>query len=169
MRETPLMIGLVLFAFIFVKMTPHIVIVALHNPVIIFVSLLILLWLTTASPKLGVLGLLWLGGLYLERNRRTLYTANSQSALMGNDPTMPVSPSQHVPSYMKPVRVDYAFEPSSGCEAGNEWSPVDDTIDHKRPPLTTVPPGAATGDVLLGSGKWWRSTFGSFASPASYF
>ena len=144
-RESAALIGIVVLAFIFIKMTPHIVIVALHNPVIMILSVFALLWMTTQSPKLGVLGLLYIGGLYLERNRRTLYKANlldhGHGAPLDADPTMPRSPSQFVPRFNRPMTDDYDYDPT---DATDEWAPVDSSINHKAPPLTTVPPGYAT-------------------------
>ncbi len=144
-RESAALIGIVVLAFIFIKMTPHVVMVALHNPVIMIITLFILLWMTTQSPKLGVLGLLWIGGLYLERNRRTLYKANQldhgHGAPLNDDPTMPRSPSQYIPRFNRPMTDNYDYDP---VDATDEFSPVDSSINHKSPPLTTVPPGYAT-------------------------
>lgn len=138
-EESFTIIGFVVLAFIFIKLTPHVIIVALHNPVIMIMTLFVLLWLTTQSPKLGTLGLLWIGGLYLERNRRTLYKAN-ELALMNNDPSMPRSPSQIIPRFNRPVVDNYEYDP---VDATDEWMPVDSSINHKTP-LSTVPPGYAT-------------------------
>ena len=144
-RESAALVGIVVLAFIFIKMTPNVVMVALHNPVIMIITLFALLWMTTQSPKLGVLGLLYIGGLYLERNRRTLYKANQldhgPGAPLDADPTMPRSPSQYVPRFNRPMTDDYDYEPS---DATDEWAPVGSSINHKDPPLTTVPPGYAT-------------------------
>jgi hypothetical protein len=148
---------IIALAFVFIRSTPYVVLVALHNPVIIFLSIVVVLYLTTAHPKLGVLGLLYLGGLYLERNRLTLYKANNQYLVAGGpgpalseDYTMPRSPSQHRPNYMMPVRNSYPYVPASDCDLdGNEFSPADRSIDHKRPPLKTVAPGYATTKTLF--------------------
>lgn len=164
---------IIALAFVFIRSTPYVVLVALHNPVIIFLSIIVVLYLTTAHPKLGVLGLLYLGGLYLERNRVTLYKANNEYLVAGGpgpalseDYTMPRSPSQHKPNYMMPVRDSYPYVPASDCDLtkakpwfgeptlsanldGNEFSPVDRSIDHKRPPLKTVAPGYATTKTLF--------------------
>ena len=144
-RESAALIGIVVLAFVFIKMTPNIVMVALHNPVIMLITLFVLLWMTTQSPKLGVLGLLWIGGLYLERNRRTLYKANQldhgPGAPLNDDPTMPRSPSQYIPRFNRPMTDNYDYDP---MDATDEFSPVDSSINHKSPPLTTVPPGYAT-------------------------
>lgn len=159
---------IIALAFIFIRMTPHIVLVALHNPVIMIMTIAILLWLTTLSPKLGVLGLLWIGGLYLERNRQTLYIASSQGpSTLEGDRTMPTSPSQYAPSYMRPSVGTHAFTPSEDNSCNDAagaapWSAVGPSINHKAP-LTTVPPGAATMDVLNGGSGWWRQMFGAFA------
>jgi hypothetical protein len=120
-----------------------------HNPVIIFLMLGLLLWMTTHSPGLGVLGLLLVGGIFLERNRRTLFTAYRRGSAprMTQDMEMPVSPSVRFVSYERPSITRSAYEPAAGCE-GNEFAPVAPSINEKRP-LETVPPGAATGPVLL--------------------
>jgi len=148
---------IIALAFVFIRSTPYVVLVALHNPFVMFLSLIVVLYLTTAHPKLGVLGLLYIGGLYLERNRLTLYKANNEYLVAGGpgpalseDPTMPVSPSQHRPNYMMPSRDSYPYVPASDCDLdGNEFSPVDRSIDHKRPPLKTVAPGYATTKTLF--------------------
>jgi hypothetical protein len=159
---------LLALAFIFIKMTPNVVLVALHNPVIMFLSILFLLWTTTLSPKLGVLGLLWIGGLYLERNRQTLYLAASAQgpSTLEGDRTMPVSPSQFGPSYMRPSVGSHAFAPSEDATCDEvagaaAWSAVGRSINHKAP-LRTVPPGAATMEVLNSGSGWWRQMFGEF-------
>lgn len=138
-EESVTLIGFVVLAFIFIKLTPHVVIVALHNPVIMIMTLFVLLWMTSQSPKLGVLGLLWIGGLYLERNRRTLYRANQLDAMM-HDSTMPRSPSQVIPRFNRPSVDNYQYDP---IDATDEWAPVGSSINHKTP-LTTVPPGYET-------------------------
>jgi hypothetical protein len=51
-----------------------------HNPVIIALLIGALLWMTTHSPGFGVLGLLLVGSIFIERNRRTLFTAYSRGA-----------------------------------------------------------------------------------------
>ncbi len=144
-QESATLIGIIVISFVAIKMTPHVVMVALHNPVIMIISIFALLWLTTQSPKLGVLGLLLIGGLYLERNRRTLYRVNqldySTGAPLNADPTMPRSPSQFIPRFNRPITDDYEYDP---VDATDEFSPVDASINHKAPPLTTVPPGYAT-------------------------
>ena len=144
-QESTILIAIIVLGFIFIQMTPHIVMVSLHNPVIMVITLFILLWLTTQSPKLGVLGLLLIGGLYLERNRRTLYRANEldhgPGAPLNSDPTMPRSPSQYVPRFNRPMTDNYEYDP---VDATDEFAPVDSSINHKAPPLTTVPPGYAT-------------------------
>ena len=116
-----------------------------HNPVIIFLMIMLLLWMTTHSPGLGVLGLL----LFLERNRRTLFTAYRRGSAprMTQDMEMPTSPSLRFVSYERPSVSRTPYEPSPGCN-GNEFEPVAPSINEKRP-LETVPPGAATGPVLL--------------------
>lgn len=144
-QESTLLITIIVLGFVFIKMTPHIALVSLHNPVIMVITIFVLLWLTTQSPKLGVLGLLLIGGLYLERNRRTLYRANeldhSSGAPLNDDPSMPRSPSQYVPRFNRPMTDNYEFDP---IDATDEWAPVDSSINHKAPPLSTVPPGYAT-------------------------
>ena len=144
-QESATLIAIIVISFVAIKMTPHVVMVALHNPVIMIISIFVLLWLTTQSPKLGVLGLLLIGGLYLERNRRTLYKANQldhgPGAPLNDDPTMPRSPSQHVPQFNRPMTDNYDYDP---MDATDEFAPVDSSINHKAPPLTTVPPGYAT-------------------------
>jgi hypothetical protein len=145
---------LLALAFIFIKFTPYPVLVALHNPVIMVLTLVILLALTTRAPKLGVLGLLYIGGLYLERNRVTLaramsLTGSGPGPALSQDPTMPVSPSQRSVPYDWPSYASHSFKPSADCDVdGNEWSPVAPSMDHKRPPLITVPPGYATKAYL---------------------
>ena len=121
-----------------------------HNPVIIFLTLGLLLWMTTHSPGLGVLGLLLVGGVFIERNRRTLFTAYSRGSAprMTQDMDMPVSPSVRFVSYERPSISRTPYEPATGCAAGNVFAPVGPTINEKRV-LETVPPGAATGPVLL--------------------
>jgi hypothetical protein len=144
-QESVALIAIIVISFVAIKMTPHVVIVALHNPVIMIISIFALLWLTTQSPKMGVLGLLLIGGLYLERNRRTLYRANemdySSGAPLNADPTMPRSPSQFIPRFNRPMTDNYDYDP---VDATDEFAPVDSSINHKAPPLTTVPPGYAT-------------------------
>ena len=162
------LLGILALAFIFIRITPHVVLVALHNPVIMILTIAFLLWTTTQSPKLGVLGLLWIGGLYLERNRQTLYIANSNGpSTLEGDSTMPVSPSQYAPGFMRPSVGTHAFTPSEDASCDDAagaapWSAVGRSINHKAP-LTTVPPGAATMDVLNGGSGWWRQMFGAFA------
>jgi hypothetical protein len=83
-----------------------------------------------------------IGGLYLERNRRTLYRANELNhSMLGSDTTMPRSPSQYIPRFNRPVTDEHEFDP---MDATNEWAPVGSSINHKTPPLATVPPGYAT-------------------------
>ncbi len=120
-----------------------------HHPVISIIAILLLVWFTKKSPGLGILGLLVIGAIYLERNRRTLFTAWSHSApRMPEDREFPVSPSLRFVSYETPTISKHAFEPASGCDANsNEWSAVAPTINQKKV-LQTVPPGAATWPVL---------------------
>lgn len=122
---------------------------AFHNPVIIAGLIFALLWMTTHSPGLGVLGLLLVGGVFIERNRRTLFTAYSRGGAprMPEDAEMPVSPSVRFVSYERPTVSRMAYEPAGGC-SGNEFEPVAPSINEKHV-LETVPPGAATGPVLL--------------------
>jgi hypothetical protein len=60
---------------------------------------------------------------------------------------MPVSPSVRFVSYERPSISRAPYEPAPGCN-GNEFAPVAPTINQKKV-LETVPPGAATGPVLL--------------------
>lgn len=158
-------VGLLVFAFVFMKYTPNWMIQALHHPVIVFITLLTLLWFTRQSKILGVLALLWVGAIFLERNRDTLHFAhlNDIRSLAG-DSTMPKSKLQFDQPFERPQTDRYAYEPADeGCAAQNEWSPVAPTIDHKRPPLETVPLGEKTGVYLMSrSGGWWKSMFGMF-------
>lgn len=121
-----------------------------HNPFVIFLMLGLLLLMTMHSPGLGVLGLLLVGGVFIERNRRTLFTAYSRGAAprMAQDMEMPTSPSVRFVSYERPSVARLPYEPTAGCSDGNEFAPVGPTINQKRV-LETVPPGAATGPVLL--------------------
>ncbi len=158
-------IGLLTFAFVFMKFIPNWMLQTLHHPVIMFITLVILLWFTRQSKLLGVLALLWIGALYLERNRHTLHIAhlNDVRSISG-DPTMPKSKLQIERPFERPMENRYAYEPQDeGCADQNEWSAVAPTIDHKRPPLETVPLGEKTGVYLMSrSGGWWKSMFGMF-------
>ena len=137
--------------FVVVPRLSNTVLYAFHHPVIIFITILALLYLTTKSPVLGILGLLCFGGLYLERNRRTLFTAlgiASAAPRMPQDAEMPLSPSQRFIAYEEPEVAFVPFMPGNGM-GSDSFAPVGTSIDAKRPPLSTVPPGAATGNVLL--------------------
>lgn len=154
-RASNLLVLLAL-AFIFIKFTPLPILIALNNPVIMGVTVVLLLALTSSTPTLGVLGLLYIGGLFLERNRVALVRAMSLTGdgpgpALSEDYTMPRSPSQRDPAYEWPAYSSHPYMPSSDCDVeGNEWSPVAPSMDHKRPPLKTVPPGYATKAVLFG-------------------
>lgn len=146
--------GAVILVLLFVVLPrmSNFVLYAFHHPVIIFLTVLTLLWLGSKSPALGILGLLLFGGLYLERNRRSLYTALNFGAAprMTQDAEMPLSPSQRFVAYEMPDVDSYPFAPPA--EMGSDlFAPVAGTINRKAPPLSTVPPGAATGYVLLKS------------------
>ncbi len=158
-------LGLLVFAFIFMKYTPNWMLQTLHHPVIMFITVLLLLWFTRQSKVLGVIGLLWIGALFIERNRHTLHAAhlNDVRSLAG-DPTMPESKLQMKVPFMRPSSDSYPYEPiDDGCAAQNEWSAVAPTIDYKRPPLETVPLGEKTGVYLMSKeGGWWKSMFGMF-------
>ncbi len=163
--ENNLILALVVFAFVFMRFTPDWMLQSMHHPVIMFISLLALLWFVNQSKLLGVIGLLYIGALYLERNRRTLHLAHSiDSKSIGGDPTMPSSRLQKEVPYMRPQVDKWGYEPADeGCTAQNEWSPVGPTIDHKAPPLETVPLGYKTGVYLMSrEGGWWKSMFGMF-------
>ncbi len=144
---TPLIVALVLL-FIVMPYIPDSILVVFHHPVISILSILALVWFTSKAPGIGILGLLVFGALYLERNRRTLYTAWSHAPRMSEDREFPVSPSLRFVKYEVPSISRHPFEPAGGCNANsNEWSAVAPTIDHKKV-LETVPPGAATWPVL---------------------
>ncbi len=163
--DSNFIVGLLAFAFVFMRYTPDWMLQTLHHPVIMFVTLLILLWLVNQSKLLGVIGLLWIGSIYLERNRRTLHLAHSiDSKTLAGDPTMPTSNLKREVPYMRPSVDKWAYEPmDEGCAAQNEWSAVAPTIDHKSPPLETVPLGEKTGVYLMSrEGGWWKSMFGLF-------
>jgi hypothetical protein len=143
--------AILIVLFVILPRVSNTVLYAFHHPVIIFITVLALLWLTTKSPVLGILGLLCFGGLYLERNRRTLFTAlgiASSAPRMPQDAEMPLSPSQRFIAYEEPEVASVPFAPGPGM-GSDSFSPVGTSIDAKRPPLPTVPPGEATGYVLL--------------------
>lgn len=120
-----------------------------HHPLISVIVLVGLIWFTSKSPGLGILGLLVIGALYLERNRRTLFTAWSRAPRMPEDREFPVSPSLRFVNYQVPSVSRHPFEPAGGCDANsNEWSAVAPTINEKKV-LKTVPPGAEGGPVIL--------------------
>lgn len=138
--------------FVVLPRLSNVVLYAFHHPVIIFLTVLALLWLGSKSPALGIIGLLLFGGLYLERNRRSLYTALDfgSAPRMPQDAEMPLSPSQRFVAYEEPDVDSYPFAPPA--DMGSDlFAPVAPTINRKAPPLSTVPPGAATGYVLLKS------------------
>lgn len=143
---------ILILLFVVLPRMSNFVLYAFHHPVIIFLTVLSLLWLGSKSPALGIIGLLLFGGLYLERNRRSLYTAlNFGSApRMTQDAEMPISPSQRFVAYEDPDVDRRPYVPME--DMGSDlFAPVAGTINRKAPPLSTVPPGAATGYVLLKS------------------
>lgn len=163
--DSNFIVGILALAFVLMRQTPDWMLQALHHPVIMFVTLLILLWFVNQSKLLGVIGLLWIGSLYLERNRRTLHLAHSiDTRSLSGDPTMPTSKLKKEVPYLRPHVDSWTYEPADeGCAAQNEWAPVAPTIDHKAPPLETVPLGEKTGVYLMSrQGGWWKSMFGMF-------
>lgn len=145
---TPLIVALVIL-FVFLPYISDGILSVFHHPIISIISILTLVWFTTKSPGLGILGLLVVGALYLERNRRTLFTAWSRAPRMPEDREFPVSPSMKFVDYEVPSVSRHPFEPAGGCNANsNEWSAVAPTINQKKV-LQSVPPGSATWPVLV--------------------
>lgn len=124
-----------------------------HHPVFIFIIVLALLFLTTKSPQMGVLGLFVLGALILERNRRTLFTAMGVAGAaprMTQDADMPISPSLRFVDYQVPDVARYPYAPPAGCDT-DAFAPVGQSIDDKKV-LQTVPPGEATMKQIFSAG-----------------
>jgi hypothetical protein len=124
-----------------------------HHPIFIFMVILALLWLTTKSAQMGVLGLLVLGALILERNRRTLFTAMGVAGAaprMPQDASMPISPSLRFVDYQVPDVARYPYAPPAGCDTG-AFAPVGQSVDDKKV-LKTVPPGEATMKQIFAAG-----------------
>lgn len=144
---TPLIVLLVVL-FVLMPFISEGILSVFHHPIISIIAILALVYMTSKSPGLGILGLLVIGGLYLERNRRTLFTAWSHAPRMPEDREFPVSPSLKFVDYEKPTISRHPFEPAGGCdENSNVWSAVAPTINQKKV-LQSVPPGAATWPVL---------------------
>lgn len=148
MRNNELFLIVILVAlFVLMPLVPESLLNLFHHPAFIFIGLLVLLWLASLTPQIAILGLLMVGALYLERNRRTLLRVAGVPR-MSEDAELPVSPSLRFVDYEEP-RVDrHPYAPASGC-ASDRFEPVGSSINEKRA-LTTMPPGEA-GVALIRS------------------
>jgi hypothetical protein len=120
-----------------------------------------LLYLITLGPTAGILGLMTVGIMYLERNRRKVVVAAKKIDLMDwNRPEQATveeasEPQKTVPvnEFDKPDEEEFDYMPHDTCDSGN-FEPVAPTINEKVVlstiyPLNTNGPESGTGSDRL--------------------
>ena len=122
---------------------------------------LLLLYLISLGPIAGIIGLMAIALLYLERNRRKIVIASKKLDLMDNErPTQATveeesQPQKTVPvnEFDKPQDEETDYMPHATCESDN-FEPVAPTINEKAVlstvyPLNKTGPEAGTGSNEL--------------------
>lgn len=149
MRQADLLpLGICGLLVLLTPLVPTALLLALDNLFVKIALVAVFLWATTQGPLTGVLVLLVLGSLYLERNRRKVNLARKVFAELpqASDPPQATVEEEAEPQKTVPV---VAFEEPSGDvtnylpKAGmgsNEFAPVAPTLNEKDP-LPTVPLG----------------------------
>lgn len=143
--ELPYFIVLTL-VLLFSQFLPTELLLLLDNFIVRILIVLSLLYLISIGPTAGIFGLIAIGSLYLERNRRKVSAATKKIDLMDYDCPKQASveeaskPQQTVPvnEFDIPNAVESDFLPSEGCDSGN-FEPVAETINQKAV-LNTIYP-----------------------------
>jgi hypothetical protein len=147
----------VLFTILFLAtpFLPSPLLLVFDNIIIRIGIVFVLLFLITKGPLVGVLGLLVIASIYLERNRRKLIVARTKLDKMDINTPQEMTvleeskPQQTVPvnSFDIPVRDDeMPYIPTEDCSSDN-FEPVGPSINMKHS-LNTIEPGAASNDLF---------------------
>jgi hypothetical protein len=143
---------------IFSQFLPTNLLLVLDNLFLRIIIILILLYLISIGPTAGIFGLVAIGVLYLERNRRKVVAAAKKIDLMDTNFQKQATveeastPQKTVPvkEFDKPDENDTEFFPSETCNSGN-FEPVAPTINEKTV-LSTIYPLRKSG-AESGSGS----------------
>ena len=135
---------------IIIMLTPFIpsgVLMIADNVLVRILIIFALLFLISVGPTAGLFGLITIGVIYLERNRRKIIVARNKLDAMDihMPPQMTVEqeskPQQTVPvlAFDRPPRDDeMPYIPSDDCDSVNFY-PVAPTINDKQPLKTSYP------------------------------
>lgn len=134
---------------------PTAALLALDNLFVKIALVAAFLWATTQGALMGVLALVAIGSLYMERNRRKVNLARKVFADLpqASDPPQATVEEEAEPQDTVPV---VAFDEPSGDVAtylpkagmgSNEFAPVAPTLNEKDP-LPTVPLGAKSAGLF---------------------
>ena len=158
MYRTELLYFIILTVIIlFSSFLPTSLLLLLDNFVVRIGIVLLLLYLISLGPTAGILGLVTVAIMYLERNRRKVVVAAKKLDLIDvNGPKQATveeasKPQQTVPvnEFDKPQDIESDFMPTETCDSGN-FEPVAPTINQKAV-LSTIYPlnrnGPEAGDA----------------------
>jgi hypothetical protein len=150
MRQAELLsVGIPALVVLLSPIAPTALLLALDSLFVKIALVAAFLWATTQGPLLGVLALLAIGSLYLERNRRKVNLARKVFAEIpqASDPPQATVEEEAEPQDTVPVVAfdepsgDIATYLPKGSMGSNEFAPVAPTLNEKDP-LPTVPLGA---------------------------
>jgi len=139
---------------------PTAVLLVLDNIIIRVAIVIVLLYLISIGPTAGILGLVAVAVLYLERNRRKVVAAAKKLDSMDNSRPEQATveeeaqPQKTVPvnEFDKPQDEETNYFPTETCKSGN-FEPVAPTINEKAV-LSTIYPLNKTGpEAGVGSNK----------------
>ena len=146
---------------LFSQFLPTDILLPLDNFIVRIAIVFALLYLISLGPTAGILGLMTVGIMYLERNRRKVVVAAKKIDLM--DWSRPEQatveeasePQKTVPvnEFDKPDEEEFDYMPHDTCDSGN-FEPVAPTINEKSVlstiyPLNKSGPEAGTGSDRL--------------------
>jgi hypothetical protein len=149
MRQAELLsVGIPALVVLLSPIAPTALLLALDSLFVKIALVAAFLWATTQGPLIGVLALLAIGSLYLERNRRKVNLARKVFAEIpqASDPPQATVEEEAEPQDTVPVVAfdepsgDIATYLPKGSMGSNEFAPVAPTLNEKDP-LPTVPLG----------------------------
>lgn len=141
---------------LFSQFLPTALLVLFDNFIVRLLIVLVLLYLINMGPTAGILGLMAVATIYLERNRRKVVMASKKLDLIDWEKPQQATieeaskPQTTVPvnDFDKPEENESDFFPDETCESGN-FEPVAPTINEKAV-LSTIYPlnkyGPEAGD-----------------------
>jgi len=121
---------------LFSQFLPTTLLLMLDHFIARIIIVIVLLYLISIGPTAGIMGLVAISSMYLERNRRKVVVAAKNLELMDRSTYATIkeasSPQTTVPvnEFDKPVEREFDYMPRETCSSGN-FEPVAESINQK--------------------------------------